>query len=326
MTIDLRHKFFIDKANPTPIQTQLKDQIKVMLLMGRLHEGDMLPSIRELEQQLDVGRSIVWDAYKDLEKAGILKLTRGRGAQVNREWEKATSQVRRASKCELLSQKFIKEIEKSGFVLSSFVRYLSNRVMQLETTYPPFGVVEDSYALAEDYALQIGQFWNVSILPIVLGDLIKDRRLLKRVRRLITSYYWLDAVEEMAEPAGIPVFPISANWSQQMLDTLNSLPDSSKVLFLFREEDYQRYGELFVDDLKGSLSRGRIRILLAPFEESGDLEKLASSGKYQRIYVGTRVWDLLDEKQKKIPTLDRPTLTVNQECLERMRIWGGMVV
>lgn len=319
-------RFFVDKSNPTPLQTQLKEQIKILLLMGRLREGDILPSIRELEEQLGIGRSIIWAAYRDLERVGILKLKRGRGVLVNRGYENSRENQAQIHRCERLSNKFIREIQRNGFVLSSFVRYLSNRVMEVEAKQSPFGVVEDSHTLSEDYARQISKCWNVRTVSILLDDLIRDDAILTRVNKLITSYYCFDMVKKIAQSREVPVFPVSADWSQEMLDELKALPEGSKVLLLFRKEDQLRYGELFINDLRETLSDWALEFSSASMGSEEELKDLVSSGTYQRIYVGNRIWDSLSEELKRLPTVSHPTLTINRDDLEDIRVKAGVIV
>ena len=42
----------IDRTNPLPTWVQIKDQIKILYSLGRLNEGDVLPSIRALAVQV----------------------------------------------------------------------------------------------------------------------------------------------------------------------------------------------------------------------------------------------------------------------------------
>jgi GntR family transcriptional regulator len=117
-------EFVLDPMSPVPPQTQIVDQIRIWLLMGRLQPGDLLPSIRELERRLEIGRSIIWAAYRELQDAGIITLQQGSRAQVCQIAGSAKRNSQRAQECEELSRKIRQEIHDRGFVLSSFIRYL----------------------------------------------------------------------------------------------------------------------------------------------------------------------------------------------------------
>ena len=53
------------------------DQIRRVLALGRFSPGDMLPSERELAEQLGVSRTVVREAIRLLEGEGLLQVTRG---------------------------------------------------------------------------------------------------------------------------------------------------------------------------------------------------------------------------------------------------------
>ena len=72
----------LDTSSGVPIYRQLMDQIRRYVLLGALSEGDQLPSIRALAEQLRVNPSTVVKAYTELEHAGIIERQHGRGVFV----------------------------------------------------------------------------------------------------------------------------------------------------------------------------------------------------------------------------------------------------
>ena len=60
----------------------IQDNIRTLIKEGQLQEGDFLPSVRELAEQLGVNRNTVAAAYKNLVAMGIV-ISKGRlGTQV----------------------------------------------------------------------------------------------------------------------------------------------------------------------------------------------------------------------------------------------------
>ncbi len=72
-------EFIIEQHSPVPVITQIQEQVKLAVWMGTVRSGDSLPSIREVERKTGVNRAQVYRAYKGLQQAGLLVLTRGRG-------------------------------------------------------------------------------------------------------------------------------------------------------------------------------------------------------------------------------------------------------
>lgn len=63
----------INYKSPTPIYEQLVDEIKKMIADGELKEGQPLPPIRTLANQIDVDKNTVVRAYQILANQGIVE-------------------------------------------------------------------------------------------------------------------------------------------------------------------------------------------------------------------------------------------------------------
>lgn len=73
----------ISTLSQTPIYEQIKNQIKEMVLCGKLKSQEQLPSIRLMAKDLKVGIITVKRAYEELEKDGIVVNLQGRGCFVS---------------------------------------------------------------------------------------------------------------------------------------------------------------------------------------------------------------------------------------------------
>lgn len=72
----------ISQFSQTPIYEQVENQIRQCILSGELEAGTMLPSIRRMAKDLEVGIITVKRAYDDLCKEGLLVSLQGRGVFV----------------------------------------------------------------------------------------------------------------------------------------------------------------------------------------------------------------------------------------------------
>ncbi len=75
MPLDCR----ISTGSPTPIYRQLIDQIRLVVLRGRLTPGDRLPSVRSLAQRLVINPNTVARAYGELARDGVIESQQGKG-------------------------------------------------------------------------------------------------------------------------------------------------------------------------------------------------------------------------------------------------------
>ncbi len=74
--------FHANPASGVPIYRQIMDQVLLLMASGRLGEGDLLPSVRQVAQELQVNPMTVSKAYSLLERDGVVELVRGTGMRV----------------------------------------------------------------------------------------------------------------------------------------------------------------------------------------------------------------------------------------------------
>lgn len=89
----------ISNASGKPIYLQIADQIKTLILEGKLKEGEMLPSMRNLALELRISFMTTKRAYEELERDGFIESYTGKGSFV------------RAQNLELFREEQIKAIE-----------------------------------------------------------------------------------------------------------------------------------------------------------------------------------------------------------------------
>jgi len=75
-------KIVISNASPDPIYEQITRQIKAQIISGGLWEGEPLPSIRRLAQELQISVITTKRAYEELEKEGFIDTVEGKGSFV----------------------------------------------------------------------------------------------------------------------------------------------------------------------------------------------------------------------------------------------------
>ena len=89
----------ISNANGVPIYLQIANQIKTLILEGKLREGDMRPSMRNLAMALRISFMTTKRAYEELERDGFIESYTGKGSFV------------KAQNLELFREEQLKQIE-----------------------------------------------------------------------------------------------------------------------------------------------------------------------------------------------------------------------
>lgn len=100
----------IDPSNDVPIFRQIVQQIKTAVAMGRLHQEDPLPSVRQLAVELAVNPNTVARAYLDLEIEGVIYKRQGAGTFVSGQGVEMSKNERRRVLSELLEKALVEGV------------------------------------------------------------------------------------------------------------------------------------------------------------------------------------------------------------------------
>jgi GntR family transcriptional regulator len=74
--------FAINPADSRPIYVQIMDEVRRGMATGALVSDDPLPSVRQLATSLKVNPNTVAQAYRELERDGLVYVQRGQGTFV----------------------------------------------------------------------------------------------------------------------------------------------------------------------------------------------------------------------------------------------------
>ena len=108
-----------------PIYRQISEQLKDDILVGKIKEGEYLPSIRGLAQELRISVITTMKAYEELVAEGLVTAVQGKGFLVNaqdtellreqhlRRVEEALTEAIKASKIAGMSDKELRETLKT---------------------------------------------------------------------------------------------------------------------------------------------------------------------------------------------------------------------
>lgn len=90
----------VDYQSGVPVYLQLIQQAKQAIAVGVLRDGDQLPSVRALAEELKVNRNTVAKAWAELEGDGVIENRQGSGCFVTA----SVTPLRKAVRHERLAQ------------------------------------------------------------------------------------------------------------------------------------------------------------------------------------------------------------------------------
>ncbi|AKN32076.1 GntR family transcriptional regulator [Clostridium carboxidivorans P7] len=95
-----------------PIYEQITKQIKNLIFNGALCEGDSLPSIRNLAQELKISVITTKRAYEELERDGFIETIPGKGSYVASQ----NKELLREKRLKIIEDKLLEAVEESKLV------------------------------------------------------------------------------------------------------------------------------------------------------------------------------------------------------------------
>jgi GntR family transcriptional regulator len=72
----------LDINDPRPLYMQIVDEVRRALVLGRLTVDEPLPSVRQLSAELRINPNTVSQAYRELERDGVVEVRRGQGTYI----------------------------------------------------------------------------------------------------------------------------------------------------------------------------------------------------------------------------------------------------
>lgn len=75
--------FRVNPASGHPLYLQLMEQVRHAVETGVLQDGDVMPGIRTLAEELVISHNTVAKAYMELQHEGLLELRHGSGAYIS---------------------------------------------------------------------------------------------------------------------------------------------------------------------------------------------------------------------------------------------------
>ena len=104
----------VDPSSGFPVYRQIMDQVRRMIVAGRLASGEKLPSIRDLAATLQINPLTVGKAYTELERSGIIEMRRGLGMYVRPPGARAATDADAPATVTGGAQRFVLEAAQAG--------------------------------------------------------------------------------------------------------------------------------------------------------------------------------------------------------------------
>jgi DNA-binding transcriptional regulator YhcF (GntR family) len=315
-------EFIYQENSHIPAHIQVKEQIKIALLLGNLRPGEMLPSIRDLEKELGINRNVIRKVYQELEELGILKMIQGKGVLVNKHLNYKENRGLLES-CEQLVKQTQKGCQSRGLIFSSFARYLYHKAIEGEQRNTPLIYVDMTTELAKERAEEVSKILNVNVKGLSIEEL-KELKRAHRMRagvKITCNYYRFEQVKKILRGLNLAIIPFRMTMSEKTRNELNQLPEGSKVMFIFDEQDKSTLG-LILEDYKKAFAGHKLEFAAGSVEE---FPRLVTSNGFAKYLLSNRIRNLIPEEFHNDPSITPTVMEFDPSSIEEAKMELGII-
>jgi GntR family transcriptional regulator len=318
-------EFVFDTHSTLSAQDQIEVQVRMALLFDRLHPGDTLPSVRDVEQRTGINRNIVRQAYLNLKTSKLLILRQGKGVVVESELN-YEQRIKVINRCEKLTQETIDRAEKLGLTASSFAQLLYQEARKREQLTTHVIYVDTTRALAAERASAISEYLHMNVEPVIVEDLqVLRTRVDNKPRTILTNHFRIRDVLNIMGKQGIDIVPLSLTFSPETREAFARLAAGTNVLVVHDDRDIQSVTSP-LDTYREMLPDPSIRLTLTSWSEIKNPAKLVCSTEYDLIVFSNRLWDTLSETIRQAERVSRLSMAVSIAALESVRMRIGVIL
>ncbi|MBS1799751.1 MAG: GntR family transcriptional regulator [Acidobacteria bacterium] len=125
--------FRLNSSSGHPLYLQLMEQVRHAVETGVLQDGDQMPGIRTLAEELVISHNTVAKAYTELEHEGLLELRHGSGAFISAP-RGARSRAAKLVEAQGKVRDVVEELRGDGFAQDEIRRLFESQLMQTKQT------------------------------------------------------------------------------------------------------------------------------------------------------------------------------------------------
>lgn len=317
----------VDETSSSPPWVQIKEQIKLAYTVGRLNEGDALPSIRSLARQLRVSDAAVRRAYEELTQLGLLSAEPRKHLVVTDTLSKPDHVEQLASEVAAECDRMVGWARAQGLSAISIARILLLRAIEKEQALPTYLYVDMSLEAAATFADTIAKAWEI---PVRGCSLLEAGRLSgaeqESLTAILVNSYRYEPLRKMLR--GYPVeriLPIRVRLHRRLIRKMRRLPAGSHALFVLHDDDAAHIGRAVLDYVQGEVG-DKVTITTTALRDVADWAELGEIDRYPLIVVSRHVWEQVPEKTRRLPHVVPSDNELNMESLEKARVRAGVLV
>ena len=308
-------RFHLDKTVKLSFYEQIKGQLLSAIYCGKVKEGERLPSIRELSEELQINYKTVRKIYLNLARENYLEVVKGSGAFLQkRRGENTYEQMRRRAVFRFLEEVAVKAQglgvapEKFSSLLQSYVTGTNLRTLRLAVVDDE----EEAYIFSRELQMRLG----AEVCQVPLGRLSESgvTESLKESQYLLTTSWHLEEVARLAQDYAKELVEIKPN-HQVYREILDAARHRNVAIVIRDERTMHASWEVFMNIYHPSTQK---KFWISPIHREDLVETIIREADL--IFVSPMCWD---EMRKRTPA-DKELKTyenfISGETVEELRL------
>lgn len=285
-------RFHLDKRVKLNFYDQIKGQLLSAIYCGKIKEGERLPSIRELSEDLGVNYKTIRRIYLKLAEENYLELVRGSGAFLKKRTGRDTyQQMRRRAIFRLLGEVSEKakglglSAEKFGDLFTAYSTGAITRKLRLAVVDHE----EEAYIFSRELKMRTG----AEVYPVPLSEPDDEQsRILADSDYLLTTSWHMEEVGELATQFGREVLEIKPS-HDIYTEILEAARHQNIAIVIQDERTMHASWDIFMNLYHPTTTK---KFWIAPIDREDLVEKIIDEADL--IFVSPMCWD---EMRKRTP-------------------------
>jgi GntR family transcriptional regulator len=318
----------LNRKSGVPLYVQIKQYITAQIEEDIWHPGSKLPTERELANMLNVSRSTVSVAYKELEDENVLISKQGKGTFVS---ERTLTEQK--EKLDTLLEKFVVEAIEQGYSRKDITKMVNKLAKEKIKQYTNVHIlfIECNKEQVDFFSNELSNESGILVKPLVLSQINRDKEkffaLASAYDLIVTTFFHYDEVVQLLRELKIDKEVIAISLEPK-LETMIKIAkfDQSKEVGLVCISDN------FANKVKNAIQESGIKLKNFYYTTTNDkkaLKDFITSKDYLLTSPGRKkeVEQLASDKSEIIEFVYRPDVgSINmlnnavlsyQKCLVR---------
>lgn len=313
-------KFNLDKKVHLSFYEQIRGQLLSAIYCGKIQEGDRLPPMRELSEDLGVNYKTIRKVYLRLAEERLIEIVRGSGAFLKkRSGEDTYEDMRRRAIFKLLGE-VSEKARHLGLSDRSFARLLDGYLTG-ENLKPLRLAVVDHEEEALVFARELQARIKADVQPVPLSDepTEEEREKLAQCDYLLTTSWHMDDVRRLAEEYDKKVVEIKPS-HQIYTEVLSAARDRNVGIVIQDERTMHASWEIFMNIYHPTTQK---KFWIAPIEREDLVEKIVAEADV--IFVSPMCWDEMRRRtprEKELKTYENFISEETVSYLKELQLLG----